>query len=169
MEYFIEQVRLLLPVLGFDFLRARPRVPITDGIASADTSNQVAENPFFEIVSKKQGLEAQAREVDDEFVVLAGSTASARWTQDRTSRTGYAKLHAQLLQEGRLVTENDHLAKFVEDTAFSSPSAAAAVIYGRAANGRKSWRVRGRKITYAGWQEELAEALSQDDGAAEGA
>ena len=46
------------------------------------------------------------------------------------------------------------MATFVEDTAFSSPSAASAVIYGRADNGRTSWRVKGKNITYADWQEQ---------------
>ena len=51
----------------------------------------------------------------------------------------------QVLNEGHL--------RFSDDYVFSSPSAAAAVVSGRSANGRISWMVEGSGETYAAWQD----------------
>ena len=48
--------------------------------------------------------------------------------------------------------------EFVAAYAFSSPSAAAAVILDRSANGRIEWKVTGSKLTYHEWQEQKARA-----------
>lgn len=42
---------------------------------------------------------------------------------------------------------------FTTDMAFFSSSAAAAVVAGRSANGRLSWLVEGKGMTYGAWQE----------------
>lgn len=169
MEFFIEQIRLVLPVLGFEFLRGRPKVTKNEraGVGSRPDN---FESPLFELTSRKHGLTAQAREVDGEFVVLAGSLATAQWRQKRSSGSSYGKLHEKLVKQGKLVSvpANDGLLEFAEDTPFSSPSAASAVIYGRADNGRLSWRVKGKNITYADWQEQQVDTeLSATDGAAD--
>lgn len=152
MEFFIEQIRLILPVLGFEFLRSKPKRFQPDN-AESRIAGSKAENPVFEIVSKKWNLKAQAVEIDGEFVVLSGSQAVAEWQQEGSSGSSYGKLRDKLVQNGKLITEvSSTLATFVEDTPFSSPSAASAVIFGRADNGRKSWRVKNKNITYADWQ-----------------
>ncbi|MOA50881.1 hypothetical protein D3C78_1739550 [compost metagenome] len=53
-----------------------------------------------------------------------------------------------------LVAESPEHLVFSDDYAFSSPSAAAAVVCGRAANGRTSWVAGGTGQTYAAWQEQ---------------
>jgi len=106
-------------------------------------------------------LSAEAREVFGEFIVLEGSGAVSKWRQETNANTGYAKLHNRLLQSGVLSIENDSdNAVFTEDAFFSSPSAASAVIFGRADNGRRSWRVEGKNKTYAEWQEEQVDDAS---------
>jgi hypothetical protein len=50
------------------------------------------------------------------------------------------------------------LARFTEDVAFSSPSAASAVILGRSDNGRLSWKVQGTQTNYAAWQDAQIQA-----------
>jgi hypothetical protein len=145
MEFFIEQIRLVLPVLGFEFLRSKPRTRTSD-----DSSR-----PVFQIMSKKLGIEAQAQEVDGEFVVLAGSKAAGAWKEAQGTEHSYAKLRENLVNQGKLVPqEGSDLCRFVEDTPFSSPSAASAVVYGRRDNGRTSWRMKGTSLTYADWQEQ---------------
>jgi len=151
MEYFIEQIRLVLPVLGFEFLRSLPQVSPT--ARSEASTAPTSESPLFELSSPKHGVAASAREVDGEFVVLEGSSARDRWSANQPSGQGYSKLHARLLDQGRLVADGPGLLRFVADTPFSSPSAASAVILGRADNGRTSWRVSGTGKTYAEWQE----------------
>lgn len=48
MDFFVEQIRLILPVLGFDFLKATPRVtkPMPSASPGTETSS---EQPLFEI------------------------------------------------------------------------------------------------------------------------
>ena len=155
MEFFIEQIRLVLPVLGFEFLRSKPKTSRSADLSKPATAADAALTPVFQIISKKLGIEAQAQEVDGEFVVLAGSRAIGSWKQARSAAHSYAKLREKLISQGKLVPQaGSDLVRFVEDTSFSSPSAASAVIYGRADNGRTSWRVKGLNLTYADWQEQ---------------
>lgn len=154
MEYFIEQIRLVLPVLGLDYLRETPAPSSTDAdTLTATPSRHVS--PLFELAHKKSGAQAQAQEIDGDFVVFKGAKMVSDWKQASTASQGYAKLHQQLLTNGKLIIPPDQsLAVHQADVAFSSPSAASAVILGRADNGRISWRVKGSSITYAAWQDE---------------
>lgn len=160
MEYFLEQIRLVLPVVGYDAFRAKQKRSI--GSNKIEASTEQPDSPVvFEIKSDKLNLQAKATEIDGEFVVLSGSRASSTWRQTAGHNTGYAKLHGRLLANGSLaVKPGVKHAEFTEDTAFSSPSGASAIIFGRADNGRTSWRIEGTDKTYAQWQEE------QVDGAA---
>ena len=166
MEFFIEQIRLVLPVLGLDFLRESPK-------PSSETATQTAGkpvSPLFELVPKKSGiLLAQAREIDGDFVVLKGAAAVSKWKQVSTADQGYAKLHRKLLNSGKLQVGTDPtVATLTEDVAFSSPSAASAVILGRSDNGRMSWKLQGSQMTYAAWQEQQIHDLEQATPAAVG-
>jgi hypothetical protein len=163
MEFFIEQIRLVLPVLGFEFLRSRPKPSRSADLSKPGTAADAALAPVFQIISKKLGVEAQAQEIDGEFVVLAGSRAIGSWKQAPSAAHSYGKLREKLISQGKLVpTTNSDLVRFVEDTPFSSPSAASAVIYGRADNGRTSWRVKGSNITYADWQEQQVAKVASE-------
>lgn len=167
MEFFIEQIRIVLPVLGLDFLREKPKVTATPVTAAPDAAStdeemhQPVSQAEYEIASKKHGLHALAKEIDGDFVVLAGSTAQAKWIGDRKHNTHYWRLHDQLCEEGTLV-ESGSVRAFKEDYAFSSPSAAAAVIFGRSSNGRTAWKVRGTNKTYADLQEAQVSAVADN-------
>ena len=67
---------------------------------------------------------------------------------------GFGTLFQQLVADGVLVTDGSAHFLFSDDYAFSSPSAAAAVVSGRSANGRISWMVEGSDETYAAWQDQ---------------
>lgn len=151
MLYFIEQIRLVLPVLGVDLLREAPSITL-----SAAESN-ISHSPLFALAVPKLGITATAREVDGEFVVQADSLAKATWTEKNWNE-GYSKLHLQLQQHGVLVPTNGGLLRFTSEYAFPSPSAASAVIMGRADNGRKSWKLPDSKQTYGEWQAQQLEA-----------
>ena len=165
MEFFLDQLRLILPVLGLDFMRLHKATPGTMTDAT-EKPGQADVAPLFWLASKKHGLEAQAREIDGEFVVLAGSDAAKDW--NIASHHGYSKLHAQLVKAGKLLPGKENRLRFAEAIAFRSPSAAAAVILGTHANGRTSWKVGDSKVTYGDWQSEQAvktppEASNADD------
>ncbi len=173
MEFFVDQLRLILPVLGLDFMRLHKTTAGTTRDAS-EKPGQADVAPLFRLARKKHGLElqAQAREIDDEFVVLAGSDAAKDWTS--TSGHSYSKRHAQLIKSGKLVPGDKGRLRFAEDVAFRSPSAASAVILGRKDNGRTSWKVGGSNVTYRDWQSEQAAKTSpnasnaDDDGESAG-
>ena len=88
-------------------------------------------------------------------MVLKGSQARPKWTG---SPRGYANLFDQLVQDKVLVEASTGERVFSQDHGFSSPSAAAAVISGRSANGRTKWTLSGKKQNYGDWQNELLSA-----------
>lgn len=162
MEFFIEQVRIVLPVLGLEFLREPSKVISPTAASAALDDAPPVSSPLFELVSKKHDLHAEAREIDGDFIVLSGSLAQDKWIgMDGHS---YQTLYHQLVGSGVTAPNgNGHLC-FRQDYAFRSPSAAAAVIFGRASNGRKAWCIKGTKKTYADWQEEQVAAVSPEGG-----
>jgi hypothetical protein len=151
MEFFLEQIQTLLPVLGFDFLRPRPK--LAHGHADLTASFTVhTESPVFVGDVKRYGITARGQEIDGEFVVFRGSKARRDWEGAEGS---YTKLFHDLVARGILRPAADgQLNEFVDDYAFSSPSAAASVVAGRTANGRTHWIVEGGRQTYGDWQAE---------------
>lgn len=158
MAFFTEQIRTVLPVLGLDFLRdvAMPSTVKKESEVSVEPS------PDFSMKVPKHGIKARAQEIDDEFYVLEGSLARGEWAG---IDGGYQVLFQQLCDDGVLADSGNNLRRFTTDYAFSSPSAAAAVVAGRAANGRKDWKAEGSGLTYGEWQDlrvsEAAEATPE--------
>lgn len=157
MAYFLEQIRLVLPVLSFDFLRESPRpsqAPTSDTASSSGTAPVPAAattaSPRFVLESSKFALKATAQEIDGLFVVLKGSRTRGQWGSTPHS---YQNLFNRLVTDGILQADGTDHRVFRDDYAFDSPSAAAAVIYGRQANGRVSWLVEGSNESYAAWQD----------------
>lgn len=148
MEFFIEQIRTVLPVLSMDYLRDKVKVNSVESRQELSTDKE-KESPVFELFIKKQNLKSYAQEYEGDFVVLKGSKARPEWIG---AHKGYKALHEQLCRDGVLVREGDALI-FETDTPFTSPSAAAAVILGRPANGRTEWTTSSGGQTYADWQE----------------
>ena len=166
MEYFIDQLRLILPVLGLDFLR-RPKASAKVTAMSIGKSGPVEPAPRFQLTSKKHGLVAQAREIDGEFVVLAGSHLAKKWSSK--SDHSYARRREQLIKTKNIVSGNDGHLRFAANVPFQSPSAASAVILGRPDNGRVSWKIADSKLSYGEWQSEqvvktASEASNGEDG-----
>ena len=148
MEYFIAQARIVLPVLGVNILRSTATP--ADGAAAAAAAPSPASSPLFELRLRKDGIAATAREIDGEFTVLEGSAARASWVGVEHA---YKVLHQRLAREGVIVPGHDGQAlRFSRDQVFASPSAAAAVVVGRTANGRSDWKVQGSGISFGTWQ-----------------
>lgn len=155
MAYFLEQIRIVLPALGFDFLRevtTPSQVKETLGLYSVT----VSQSPVFELTSKSRSVKAFAQEIDGEFFVLKNSAASENWT---SSPHSYQSLYNRIVSEGVLPPTGSGLRVFAMDYPFDSPSAAAAVVLGRPANGRKDWKVQDTAVTYGAWQDQQLEAL----------
>lgn len=152
MAFFLDQIRTVLPVLGFDFLRelSKPSAPPAPGTAAP-----ASQSPRFVLKLPRYNITAQGQEIDGEFFVLKGSKARAEWAG---TEQGYQGLFKQLVDDGVLVPDGSEHLLFSDDYAFSSPSAAAAVVCGRSANGRVSWVVEGSNQTYAVWQDQQVNA-----------
>ena len=148
MEYFIAHAKIVLPVLGVNILRSAATADAGPGGVSGPAA---ASSPVFVLHVKKDGITARAREIDGEFTVLEGSCARASWTG---SQHTYKALHQKLAGDGALVQEIGGAAmRFARDQVFASPSAAAAVITGRQANGRVEWKAESSGISFGSWQE----------------
>lgn len=149
MEFFLEQIQTLLPVLGFDFMRSQPKpaavAPVEGGVAAVVS-------PVFTGNVPKHGITARGQEIDGEFVVFKGSRVRRHWEGVESS---YTKLFNDLTLKGVLKpTADDKHNEFTQDYAFASVSAAAAVVSGRNANGRLHWYLEHSGQTYGQWAAE---------------
>ncbi len=151
MDFFIAQIKIILPVLGLDILRDKPQNPYKELEQKSDLSSTQIDDtaPTFVLHSRKHNISASAKQIDGDFVVLAGSQARFCWEGAKAS---YDSLHAQLIADNILIADGKNHRKFAEDYSFNSPSAASAVILGRADNGRLSWRLASTGESYADWQ-----------------
>ncbi len=152
MAFFTEQIRIILPVLGFDFLRDQQK--LAERLKQQNDEHQPAVTFVMEI--PKYDITAEAREVDGELVVLAGSRARKTWSS-KSTYASYQALYNELKDSGVLAADSSGHIHFTTDQAFSSPSAAAAVISGRPANGRTTWLEKTTRKTYGEWQSEQVE------------
>lgn len=149
MEYFLEQVHLVLPLLGFDLFQL-PR-------SARTTTLDDRESPIFAFATA--GVAAQARETEDGFVVLAGSRA--RRTPSGTFPAGYRALRDKLVASGQLVDgPTSDAYRFATDVAFSSPSAAASIVAARSASGPLEWKLQSGGQSYRDWRAAALGGLS---------
>ena len=106
------------------------------------------------VTALKQGIRNPERvnvEIDGEFTVIAGSTAT---TKNDFASNSYALVRSQLINEKILVaTSNPELLEFKDDVTFASASAAAAVITNHNINGRTAWKLSNSGQTLKDWQD----------------
>lgn len=154
MDSFLETLHMVFPAIKVDVFQSGKR-EIQD-TKSPKTNSPLESEFIFEI--PKHGIKAFAVLIDQELVVKSGSTLRADWVGDRKHKTNYWRLYDELVRKG-IIEKTSQGAQFTADYAFSSPSAAAAVVSGRSANGRTSWKtLNGR--TYAEWEaQQLEETL----------
>lgn len=156
METFLDNLFMVLPALRIDMFLENTRPPQ----AAAATISKSATGPEFELTSAKHGLRALAQLVDGEFIVEGGSTARTDW--EGTDEHPYRRLHAELVSSSVLLPDGPHR-RFATSYAFKSPSAAAAVIFGRAANGQMEWKLKGGGMPYKEWEaRQVASGIGAD-------
>lgn len=145
MESFLEELQLVLPVIGVDFFR-KPKVH------TAQQETEAEREVFFTLKHVGKGIAARALELDGEFVVLSGATGSL--LESVSFHDKIKNLRDQALESGRAVKTDDGHFRLTEDIAFSSPSAASVFLFGTSRNGRTDWLVEGRDVTYGAWKDE---------------
>jgi len=155
METYLEQVQVLLPVLGLLFVQP---------VMAAATAKAAATEHSAVFILRAKGAEATALVAPDAFVVRKGSTASRK---DTPSWTTYKSQRDELVAQGLLVAHatNPDLWLFVADVPFASPSAAAVVICARSANGQEAWKT-SQGLSYGTWKAEQDAAAESGTAAA---
>lgn len=128
-EWFLAEMLVIFPLLGIDAFEAAS--------GQARTSVPGPEGGSPELLLRERGADARGREVADGFIVLKGSLA--RTSETPSIHDHMRDLRRQLLDRGVLAAEGDHLV-FTQDFRFGSPSAAAGVVVGGSANGRRAWK-----------------------------
>jgi hypothetical protein len=140
LEVYLDNVRMLLPVLGLDALG-----PPSDSEPAGTPARDL------ELTLKSEDASAACVLRNGQFIVRKGSTARAK-NVDSLPET-YVDLRRQLKDNGVLVPAGPTLMTFTVDYAFDSPSAAGSAVTGTSVNGRTAWRVKGTAVTYKEWQE----------------
>jgi predicted GIY-YIG superfamily endonuclease len=144
MEYFIEQILLMMPVMGYSFLTPIPPVP-------QDVTPQNYPQFDFAVSDVKAAMELRG----DDFVVLTGSEACG--TVKPSLNEGYAAMRTKLVENGTLVKQpGKENYTFSQEASFPSASRAAVVVYGGNISGPKYWRLKGTNQTYGEWLEAQA-------------
>lgn len=155
MEEFLDTLMMVLPAIQVEMFvnKAQPVKQQTKTTAGKENT------PTFILKSKRLGIDATADLIGGEMIVRSGSTVRKSWVGDRGEKTHYFILHDELLETGIIEPKGEH-AVFTKDYAFSSPSAAGAIVNGRSTSGPREWKLKGTNTTYAEWE---AAELAQPD------
>lgn len=149
MESFLETLMMVLPAIRVDNFLVKKR--------DTSTPEEIAPTEVrFECVVPRHDVHAFAVLKEGEMIVQAGSKVRSDWVGDRKLKTYYWTIFDSLLSKG-IISDG----RFTEDYAFSSPSAATAVVSGRSSNGRKAWKVVGSGQNYADWEETQLTQVAQ--------
>jgi hypothetical protein len=126
MEEFLDKIRQLLPVLGSELL-----TPLT---------SQEGVSASAELRTEIKGVAARGQRTPTGFVILKGSHAVATHRAAAPKHAPFVvATRDTFVKDGTLKKDGDRLV-FTRDVEFSSPSAAAAVVHGGAANGLTAWK-----------------------------
>lgn len=145
MEYFLDQIKLILPVMGFNFL-------ISSTVKSDDSKleeNKTAIHETYFIKTKT--FQASMTETDQGYIVTKGSEAKRDLSNSCTET--YRNMRRKLIETKILVEAGEKLV-FAEDAVFNSPSAASNMILGRNSNGFAEW-VNKAGLTFKEVQERI--------------
>lgn len=122
MEYFLEQIQIILPVLGFAFANPLPNVKNT---SSKEGTKEIS--PIF--VLNYASANAKAQEINGEFVILEGSLARKAHTNSLAD--SYIHIREKLVSDGILAdSQNIDFWVFTQNVPFQSPSTAANIVGG---------------------------------------
>ncbi|GAA5220841.1 GIY-YIG nuclease family protein [Membranihabitans marinus] len=143
MEYFLEQIKLILPVMGFKFLISSTVKQTPEN--EFESTNSIHETYFI----KTKTFKASMKETDQGYIVIKGSEAKKELSDSCTET--YVNMRRKLVETEIMVENKDKLI-FAEDTVFNSPSAASNMILGRNSNGFTEW-LNAKGLTFREVQE----------------
>lgn len=144
MEYFLEQIKLILPVMGFKFL-----ISSTADQRPVETKEESKVHESYFI--KTRTFKATMTETDQGYIVAKGSEAKKSLSKSCTET--YRNMRRKLVETKIMVESGDKLI-FAEDAVFNSPSAASNMVLGRNSNGFTEW-VNEKGLTFKEIQEKI--------------
>lgn len=144
MEYFLEQIKLILPVMGFKFL-----ISSTADQRHVETNEESKVHETYFI--KTRTFKASMTETDQGYIVAKGSEAKKSLSKSCTET--YINMRRKLV-ETKIMVENGDKLVFAEDAVFNSPSAASNMVLGRNSNGFTEW-VNEKGMTFKEVQEKI--------------
>lgn len=149
METFLEEIQLILPVVGVEVFRK----PSIKAPSPQNAGATIAPDVKFELTNSKAGISAKAREDAGDFVVEEGAIGALR---EATSFTDKIKsIREDALKTGQIIALNEKNFRVEQDISFGSPSAAAVFLFGTSRNGRTDWLVVGRGVNYGAWKDSV--------------
>jgi hypothetical protein len=135
MEEFIENIKMLVNILGFK---------VFEELRQSKDSTSKNDNKLF--IKAARGADAQGQQTSDGFVVFKGSIIADSTVNSYPD--AMHKLRDKLIEDGTIL-EKDGIFMLQSDYLFSSPSAAAAIIMGRSANGLMEWKSKDGRVLKA--------------------
>jgi len=149
MEQFVAYLLTVLPAIRIDGFLVRTR---SQSKAVGTIQEPEISMPKFEIHLANGEVAGTAILDGGEFVIQPGSIGRPTWIGVEHN---YQKLFDEVVKSGAYVIDGSR-GRFVKAYAFSSPSAAGAVLNGRATAGPVAWTVAGEPSkTYKDWENEL--------------
>ena len=146
MEQFVEHVLTILPAIRVDGFLIKTRVQTKPTVHTPQPATVATR---FEIHLANGEVNGTAILDDGEFVVQPGSIGRPAWIGVEHN---YRKLFDEVIKSGAYVREGAN-GKFVKAYAFTSPSAAGAVLNGRATAGPIAWTLANDPSkTYKNWE-----------------
>ncbi len=156
MEYYLQQIRLMLPILGMDFLQeiAKPTKTNIDG-----PQNSTVDTEALYLSINDGRIYAEAYEADGQFVLRAG--AKCKHPEKRVpsfthERFGYLIDEIEkAFNEGLTIpleADPDEIVLLTKDKPFNSASAAAMFICNSSKNGLTNWKLKTTGQAYGEWK-----------------
>ena len=155
LDEFIENTNLIISALGISAFQ--PKAISTKSRAVSATTVPVPsaneEEPIFELTLARHGVRGLGQRTANGFLVLSGSTLRPE-LHPRAPRGVHATRDRFADQvQGTSV---------IADVEFTSPSAAAAFLVGRASNGRIEWHLQDDPdVTLADWEDREGDQADQ--------
>jgi hypothetical protein len=155
MEQFVDYVLSVLPAIRIDGFIVKTRPPA--GHSSTPTQTTAKPTASFVLRLANGEVNATANLENGEFVVQPGSLGRSKWIGVDHN---YQKLFDEIVESGIYVQDGTNR-RFAKAYAFTSPSAAGAVLNGRATAGPIAWAlISDPTKTYKQWEAEQLKQLS---------
>ena len=147
LEYFLDQMKLVLSVMGFKFL-----VP---AVLRSENDDSITVEARVHYKVKSNNIKATMYQTEQGFVVTKGSQANNKMAP--AVNETYKNLRQKLIETQVLVDRGKYL-EFADDTIFTSPSSAANIVLGRQTPGPITWLDENNRTL----KDRLSEMLSTE-------